>query len=177
MKIFPLCFSLLLAIFPAVMGQTDTDDTSASSAASAGTTIITSDALHMDQVAHNAIYTGNVVVEGTNFHLTCEEMTVYFTTGNKINTIMAQGNVVITQPGRITHCGQAVYYRDEDKFVLTDQPDILDNSNEISAPKIIIYRMTKKLETVGRSTTKIINRGGTSSGTNTVANPVMDEPK
>jgi lipopolysaccharide export system protein LptA len=177
MKISLLSLAMLSLMLPVVLAQTETDDTGTSAAASAGTTIITSDALHMDQVAHTAIYTGNVVVDGTNFHLTCEEMTVYFTNGNKINVINAEGNVVINQPGRITHCGQAVYYRDEDKFVLTDQPDILDNNNEISAPKITIYRTTKKLETEGRSTTKIINRGGSSSETNTVANPAVDEPK
>jgi lipopolysaccharide export system protein LptA len=174
MKFFLLCFSGLVLTFVALQGQTDSDD-SGTAAPSPGTTVITSDELHMDQVAHTAIYTGNVVVVGTNFHLTCEEMTVYFTTGNKINTIMAQGNVVINQPGRITHCGQAVYYRDEDKFVLTDQPDILDNNNEIQAPKITIFRTTKVLKTEGRTTTKIIDRGG--SSTNTVATPVVDEPK
>jgi lipopolysaccharide transport protein LptA len=138
-----------------------------------GATVITSDELQMDQVGHTAIFTGNVVVVGTNFNMKCEEMTVYFTNGNKIDHILAKGNVVINQPGRITHCGQAEYFHDEDKFVLTDQPDILDNKNEISAPEIIIFRTDKKLVTKGRTKTTIIQ--GMGSPTNTVETPA--EPK
>lgn len=134
-----------------------------------GSTLITSDELHMDQVAHTAIYTGNVVVVGTNFNMKCQEMTVYFTNQNKIDNIIAKGDVVINQPGRITHCGQAHYFHDEDKFVLTDQPTILDNKNEIAAPEITIYRMDKKLVTKGRTKTTIIQ--GISSSTNSVTSP------
>jgi lipopolysaccharide export system protein LptA len=176
MKIFLPCLLSLALIVPFLFGQTDSGDVNGTDTAPPGTTVITSDDLHMDQIAHTAIYTGNVVVVGTNFHMTCEEMTVYFTTANKIEHIVAQGNVVILQPGRITHCGQAVYYHDEDKFVLTDQPDILDNNNEIQAPKITIFRTTKKLVTEGRTKTLIIDRGNGSS-TNTVATPAADEPK
>ncbi len=94
---------------------------------------------------------------GNQFRLTCQEMTVNFTKDNKVDTIVATGDVVITQPDRVTHCGRADYFRDEDKFVLTDQPTILDHKNQISGPKIIIYRTTQKMEIEGRSTTVISN--------------------
>jgi lipopolysaccharide export system protein LptA len=134
-----------------------------------GATVINSDELRMDQVGKTAIFTGNVVVIGNNFNMKCEEMTVFFTNDSKIDNIVAKGNVVIVQPGRITHCGQAQYFHDEDKFVLTDQPDILDNQNEIQAPKITIYRTKQTLVTEGRTTTKIIDKGGNSplSGSST----------
>ena len=118
----------------------------------AGSTVITSDELHMDEVTHIAVFTGNVETTGTNFSMKCQEMTVNFDKGNKIETIVAKGNVVIVQPGRITHCGQAIYYRDEDKFVLTDQPVINDNGKTIAAPKITIYRTRQSLYTQGKST-------------------------
>ena len=54
--------------------------------------------------------------------MTCDEMTVYSSTANKIDHIVAKENVVIIQPNRITHCGQAIYTRADDKFDLTDQP-------------------------------------------------------
>jgi lipopolysaccharide export system protein LptA len=90
-------------------------------------------------------------------------MTVFFTSDSKIDNIVAKGNVVINQPGRITHCGQAQYFHDEDKFVLTDQPDILETTKEIQAPKITIYRTQQTLITEGRTKTKILNQGGTGS--------------
>jgi lipopolysaccharide export system protein LptA len=127
-----------------------------------GATVINSDELRMDQVGKTAVFTGNVVVIGNNFNMKCEEMTVFFTSDSKIDNIVAKGNVVIVQPGRITHCGQAQYFHDEDKFVLTDQPDILDTQNEIQAPKITIYRTKQTMETEGRTTTKIIDKGGSS---------------
>ena len=122
-----------------------------------GATVITSDELHSEQQNHVSVFTGKVVVVGTNFRMTCQEMTVNFTKDNKVDTIVATGDVIITQPDRITHCGHAEYFHDEDKFVLTDQPVILDHKNQISGPQITIYRTTQKMEIKGRSTTVISN--------------------
>jgi lipopolysaccharide transport protein LptA len=134
-----------------------------------GSTVITSDELHMDDVTHIAVFTGNVVTTGTNFSMKCQEMTVNFDKGGKVDTITAKGNVVIVQPGRITHCGQAVYFHDDDKFILTDQPIINDNGKMLSAPKIIIYRGRQSLSTEGKST-MVIPEGSALSNPST-ANP------
>jgi len=120
-----------------------------------GSTVITSDELHMDEVTHIAVFTGNVVTTGTNFNMKCQEMTVNFDKGGKVDTIVAKGDVVSVQPGRITHCGQAVYYHDDDKFDLTDQPVINDNGKLIAAPEIIIYRTKQSLFTKGPSRVSI----------------------
>ena len=121
-------------------------------AAPTGSTVITSDELHSDQNTHVSIFTNNVVVTGTNFVMTCQEMTVYFTKDNKIDNIIATGDVVINQPDRVTHAGKAQYVHDEDKFILTDQPIIVDHGKTIKAPKITIWRTTQKMQTEGHST-------------------------
>jgi lipopolysaccharide export system protein LptA len=128
------------------------------SAPTPGSTVITSDELHVDQENHTAIFSGKVLVVGDNFNMTCQEMTVFSTKDgtSKIDHIIAKGDVVIQQPGRIAHCGQADYFRDEDKFVLTDQPSIIDNKNQIEAPKIIIFRTTQQMVTEGRTKTKLV---------------------
>jgi lipopolysaccharide export system protein LptA len=128
-----------------------------------GSTVITSNELHVDQENHTAIFTGSVLVVGTNFNLKCQEMTVQFTKDSKVDHIIAKGDVVIEQPQRIAHCGQAEYFRDEDKFVLTDQPSIIDNKNQIEAPKITIYRTTQQMVTDGRTKTTLVQ--GIGSGT------------
>jgi len=144
-----------------------------------GSTIITSDELRMDQVAHVAVFTGNVVATGTNFVMKCEEMTVNFDKAGKVDTILAKGNVVVTQPGRVTHSGQAEYYRDDDKFVLTDQPTIVDNKNTISAPVITIYRTKQSLYTSqGRSTVTLPpGAGASASPADNSALPVKNSDK
>ena len=116
-----------------------------------GSTVITSDELHSDQQTHVSIFTGNVVVVGNQFRMTCEEMTVNFTKDNKVDTIIATGNVIINQPDRVTNCGRADYFHEDDKFVLTDSPTIHDHQNIIAGPKIIIYRTSQKMEVEGRS--------------------------
>ncbi len=120
-----------------------------------GGTIITSDELHSDQTTHISIFTGNVVTVGTNFRMTCQEMTVYFTTDNKVQRIVATGDVVITQPDRVTHCGHAEYLHDTDTFVLTDQPVILDHKNEVHGTRITIERTTQKM-TVDGGRSKVV---------------------
>ena len=157
-----LCFALATTVSLA-QTQTPDTDTSDTETPPAGATVITSDELEMDQVGHTAVFTGNVVVNGNAFNMKCEEMTVYFTNASKVDNIVAKGNVVIVQPGRITHCGQAQYFHDDDKFVLTDQPYIIDNQNKIEAPEITIFRTKKSLFTKGRTKTTIIQSVGSSA--------------
>lgn len=152
--LFYCLFLLALVAWPPVEAQ-NTDDTEAP-APPPGNTVITSDELHSDQNTHISVFTGNVVVVGTNFKLTCHEMTVFFTTANKVEKMVSTGDVIITQPGRVTHCGHAEYFHDEDKFILTDQPTILDNKQTLSSSIITIYRTTQKLVTGGGRTTVTI---------------------
>jgi lipopolysaccharide transport protein LptA len=172
-----LCLAFLAAGASLACGQIPDAGTvvsptgdSGASANAPGTTVIDSDDLHMDKGARTAIFTGNVVVTGTNMNMTCEEMTVFFTQDSKIDNIIAKGNVVIVQPGRITHCGQAQYFRADDKFILTDHPDILENTREIQAPKIILYRTQGTMSTEGRTKTTIKNSSGAAAAPGTPAN-------
>jgi lipopolysaccharide transport protein LptA len=166
------CFFLLtlfaLAAGPLRAQATDDTTTAAPDTPAPGSTVITSDELRMDQVAHVAVFTGRVIATGTNFVMKCQEMTVNFDKAGKVDTILSKGDVVVTQPGRVTHSGQAEYYRDDDKFVLTDQPTIVDNKNTISAPVITIYRTKQSLYTSGGKSTVILPPGagaGASTGT------------
>jgi lipopolysaccharide transport protein LptA len=156
---------LLLAwTFPS---SAQTADTSSPDTPPAGSTVITSDELHSDQTTHTSIFNGNVVVVGTAFNLTADEMKVMFNKDNKVDHIIATGNVVITQPGRVTHSGRVDYFQVDDKFVLTDQPVIVDHGNQLSAPKITIYRTNQTLVTEGKPCKTILVNGGIGSSTPT----------
>jgi lipopolysaccharide transport protein LptA len=172
MKLSPITSSfcvLLLMAWASVSAQTP-DDVTGEVAPPPGSTVITSDELHSDQQTHVSVFTGNVVVIGNQFRMTCQEMTVNFTKDNKVDTIVSTGDVVITQPDRVTHCGHAVYFHDEDKFDLTDSPTILDNKkNQESAPEIIIYRTSQKMETKGGRSNLIL-------GPDSMATPASTPP-
>jgi lipopolysaccharide transport protein LptA len=140
-----------------------------------GSTVITSDELHSDQQTHVSVFTGNVVVNGNQFRMTCQEMTVNFTKDNKVDTIVATGDVVITQPDRVTHCGHVEYFHDDDKFVLTDQPVILNGKDTISNQStIIIFRTTQKLVTPKGSGRTTVVLGADSMGSPKTPPPSTD---
>jgi lipopolysaccharide transport protein LptA len=170
-----LIAALLLTCSLAVQAQTP--DAGGTEAPPPGSTVITSDELHSDQLNHVSTFTGSVVVTGSSFNMACDEMKVIFTKDGKVDHIIASGNVVITQPGRITHSGQCEYFREDDKFVLTDEPVIVQDKNKLSAPKITIYRTTQTLETSGKSTTVLGNGGGLGSSTpaSAPAGPLPDK--
>ncbi|HEV3272715.1 MAG TPA: LptA/OstA family protein [Candidatus Methylacidiphilales bacterium] len=151
LPLLPFLSVLLLMAWTPLPAQT-ADDSGSETPPPAGSTTIDSDILHSDQQAHISVFTGNVIVLGTNFKMTCQEMTVYFTNDNKVSRIVATGDVVITQPDRITHCGHAEYFHDTDMFVLTDQPVILDHKNTVSGPEIDVYRTTQKMVVKGGRT-------------------------
>lgn len=159
----PLLFPILL-LACALAAQAQTSDSGATEAPPPGSTVITSDELHSDQLNHVSTFTGSVIVTGSSFNMTCDEMKVLFTKDGKVDHIIATGNVVITQPGRITHSGQCEYFREDDKFVLTDQPEIVQDKNKLSAPKIIIYRTTQTLETEGKGSRTVLGNGGLGAG-------------
>jgi lipopolysaccharide export system protein LptA len=155
---------LVLTWVPAMAQNTDDSDVETPPP---GATVITSDELHSDQQNHISIFTGNVITVGTNFKMTCQEMTVNFTSDNKVDTIIATGDVIIIQPDRVTHCGRAEYFHDEDKFDLTDQPVILDHKNTVRGPEIIIFRTTQKMIVKGGRSTTIISKENMGSSTAT----------
>jgi lipopolysaccharide transport protein LptA len=175
---FPIRILLFLSalLLPWTPAPAQTDD-NPETPPPAGSTVITSDELHSDQVAHNSIFTGNVVVVGTNFRMTCQEMTVYFTNANKVDKIVAVGEVVITQPDRVTHCGHAEYYQDKDTFVLTDQPVIYDHKNEVHGVRITIDRSTQKMTVDGGKSRVLISDENLGSSTSSTAPAAAPESK
>jgi len=157
MKLSSIIVSLFAVLMSAIPVSAQVDDTNPETPPPAGSTVITSDELHSDQVAHTSIFTGKVIVVGTNFRMTCQEMTVYFTNDNKVDKIVSTGDVIITQPDRVTHCGHAEYYREKDEFVLTDSPVILDHKDEVHGTRIIIDRPSQKMTVDGGRSKVIIN--------------------
>lgn len=158
------CFAALLLMGAPLWAQLADD---AETQPPIGSTLITSDELHSDEATHVSDFIGNVVVVGQNFHMTCQEMKVFFTNDNKLTKIVAIGEVVITQPGRVTHCGHAEYYQDSDVFDLTEEPVIYQGKDKLTGTEIIIDRKSQKLTTKRGRTTVILNNDSMNSATTT----------
>ena len=163
---FPVFFALTFLATAALRAQVAADADS-DTQPPPGSTLITSDELNSDQVKHQSVFTGKVVVVGQNFHMTCQEMTVFFNNDNKVSKIIATGDVVITQPNRVTHCGHAEYYQDTDTFDLTQEPVILDHNDQVSGPEIIVDRKSQTMKVKGPRSKVIIPNSNMGSATTT----------
>ena len=149
MKIVRLC---ALAFVCAVSGVVAQD--SKVPDANPNSTVITSDLFKLDMTKREGVFTTNVVVTSQDMKLKADELTVYFAAGSaeKIERIMARGNVVIEQPERTAHANQVEYFVSEDRMVLSGTPDILQkNGNHISGSSISIYRSSNRMDVDGRS--------------------------
>ncbi|MDP2138221.1 MAG: LptA/OstA family protein [Candidatus Didemnitutus sp.] len=84
----------------------------------------------------SSLFTGNVVVTGTNMKLTCDRLEVValrsadasaaIGTVEKFKSLIATGNVHIVQGDREATCGHAVVLPGDDKIILTLKPVVTD---------------------------------------------------
>lgn len=103
-------------------------------------TVIESEQLDMrsTEAETTSIFTGRVVVTGTNMRLTCDRLEVVAlrqhdssaTIGKieRFKSLVAEGNVRIIQGDREAACGKAVVLPGDDKITLTDKPVVSDRS-------------------------------------------------
>ncbi len=85
-----------------------------------------------------SVFTGRVVVTGTNLKLTCDRLEIIATrkgdpaaTIGKIDSfksLVATGNVRIIQGDREAACGRAEVLPGDDKIILTGQPVVVDHA-------------------------------------------------
>jgi lipopolysaccharide export system protein LptA len=116
--------------------------------------LVTSDDLNYSDNDRKAHFEGNVVAKGTDATITSNRMDVFLqvreqtptnqsvTSTGKIDHIVAQENVVITQPQRRGTGDQLVYTAAEDKFVLTGgPPSIFDAEHgKVTGVSLTLFR-------------------------------------
>lgn len=103
-------------------------------------TVIESEQLDMksSDTETTSLFTGRVIVTGTNMRLTCDRLEVVAlrqhdpnaTIGKieRFKSLVAEGNVRIIQGDREAACGKAVVLPGDDKIILTDRPVVADKS-------------------------------------------------
>lgn len=123
---------------------------------------ITSDRFDAYTEKRIAVFSGNVVVTKGDMTITTDEFCLYYkkgvTGGAKTNHFMspgvaqsgdiekieAKGNVTIKQQEKIVTGGNAVFFNDEQKIIITENPVMKDGENEITGDTIIFYMAENK---------------------------------
>jgi lipopolysaccharide export system protein LptA len=116
--------------------------------------LVTSDDLNYSDNDRKARFEGNVVAKGTDSTITANRMNVFLqaksqtapnqsvTSSGKIDHIVAEENVVITQPARRGTGDKLVYTAADDKFVLTGgPPSIFDAEHgKVTGVSLTLFR-------------------------------------
>ncbi len=118
-------------------------------------TTITSETMIANNKEGTVIFKGKVHLIQADLVVDADEMIVRFSTDQpaqaaesqspgqggkrKISVIEAKGNVVIVKgEGRAT-CGHAVYFKDEERIILTESPVAWQGGTRVSGPKMTMY--------------------------------------
>ena len=119
-----------------------------------------------------AHYDGGVTARGTGFTATSAEMDVYLlprsqasssqslTSPGRLDRMVAQGKVVIDQPGRRAEGNTLVYTAADDKFVLTGgPPSIFDaERGKITGVSLTFFRHDDRVLVEGEANTPVVTQ-------------------
>ncbi|HZW79643.1 MAG TPA: LptA/OstA family protein, partial [Candidatus Deferrimicrobiaceae bacterium] len=133
---------------------------------------ITSSKLTYADSDRQAHYTGGVTARGAGFEATADEMDVYLLPRNQASTnqslsapgqldrMIAQGHVVIQQPGRRADGQRLVYTASDDKFVLTGgPPSIFDaERGKITGVSLTFFRGDDRVLVEGEASTPVVTQ-------------------
>ena len=116
-------------------------------------TVVQSDILELESgpMLNKFYFRENVRVSGNNIIVTCDSLEVVANRGSgetgavigelgSIETIVAYGNVHITQAGRHAYAGKAEVFPREERVVLSQAPKIVDDGAEVTGWRIILLK-------------------------------------
>jgi len=121
-------------------------------------THITADRLEAYKEKEMATFSGHVVATQDDWVIQSDTLTFYFEktdasdqVGSKkiegtggLSRIEARGNVRITQGERIVTGEQAIFYREEQKVIVTGNPVLKEGENVIKGDRVIVYLEEKR---------------------------------
>ena len=112
--------------------------------------VIESESLEMDDQQKIVIFKGNVNAKERDFVINCQKMVLHYKdqsnkqaseTGQfNIEKIIATGKVIITRPsGGLATAEKALYYRGDEKVVLTGKPKVKQGDDFVQGSKITLF--------------------------------------
>ena len=115
-------------------------------------TIVDSDTFKLDLAQHTGLFIGNVHVIDAAFELTADEMTLHFDKDNKIERMLARGNINIKQGDKQSATSREAEYTVVDKKLkLTGSPVVQQGDNKVTGNVINLYPGSDRMDVEGRS--------------------------
>lgn len=158
--LLPLRLGVLLALWLAVVSAAQAVPSKPSSGAATQTTIV-SERMTVRNKDHQAVFEGKVVLTKGNLVVHSDKMVVYYKpkaqeasgatvnegsengasqTGNlSVSKIEATGSVLIEKSAGRAKCQKAVYYKDQEKIVLTGKPVAWEEGNRVTGERITMF--------------------------------------
>jgi len=109
---------------------------------------VTADQMTFDSKTHTFVFENNVHVRRCDMTLKCDRLRVINDAQrDRVERIVATGNVRMQQGGRRVQAERAEYFDAEQKLVLTGQPRAWDpvEQNELTGDEMVVYLATEKL--------------------------------
>lgn len=100
---------------------------------------ITSDRLEADQKKGTMIFTGNVKVQQADGTIMSDLLVVKYSDDNKLDHIVASGDVRINTKGTVGTSNKATYYPDEKKILMEGDPKIWKEGDMIMGDLISVF--------------------------------------
>ena len=120
-------------------------------------TYITSDNLSLNAKERIFTYTGNVDVKHKNMVLKANKVTGYYSKDNKIEKLVAEGKVDISQGATIrARSEEAVYDAVKKIIVLTKNPELEKDRSLLSADEITIFIEEERSTAKGQVRVKLL---------------------
>lgn len=112
--------------------------------------IIHSNTLELDQEKKLVVFEGKVHAKTEDMVIDCQKMLVYYlgrptkketnAESSRIDKIIALGNVIINRfDAGMARAGKAVFYQNEKKLVLTENPFVQQGPDYVEGHRIIIF--------------------------------------
>ncbi len=134
---------------------------------------VKSDALNLDSKKRVFIYTGNVEAKRGDMTIVSERMVGQYDEDNKLTELVAEKSVVITRGEDLrATSNRARYDVPAAKIQLTEQPELTNKGNVLSADKITLYVNEDRSDAEGEVRVRIIKADDLSG-----ANPLKVAPK
>ncbi len=118
---------------------------------------ITSDKLELDAENRSFVYNGDVKVVQADVTITARQMVGRYGSDNKVETITARKDVVVTKnPDTKATSQLGVYDAKSGIVTLTENPHLFQGGNDLAADKITINLTTNKSSAEGQVRMKVI---------------------
>jgi lipopolysaccharide transport protein LptA len=149
MKYLCICGTLLAAALP-VLAQSNVTVVTSPALTTNEPTVVTSDKLDVDYAKGVGTFTGNVLAVDPRITVRADKVVATFTAGTNtartIQSLVADGGVVLSQENRKATADHAEYDATEGRVILTGQPKVESADGVVTGGKITFWRGKERME-------------------------------